>query len=453
MAEDQENLDSQPQQTEPANSPLKKAILTWHGRLVRVFQGRPAPGVAEKMTNATTGTVVEHTGKMPVPLLQQPAKPGRIVSWCRLLRLPNLFTVPGDPMAGFFLALIGVQVLPENLEIKLAAAVTISLLMYCAGLLFNDLFDLKEDRRDRPNRPLPSGAVKPMTVAIVATLLLLLALGFAWLIGSMTFYVSLALAACILIYDGFAKRIPGIGPFIMGACRGLSVLVGASVIVYGIYPIAFAGVITLYIAAVTSIAKNETSGQSVGIKRFGPGIVLLLPLLAPLFDLSGLSYIYFIVTTWFFIAIMTTITKEKNKGFPAFLERFGPAAVILLMPLLLLFLQENKDTTIYDLVRMALGFAWYNFTLGLPIWCVIRTFLIAGSLKDPHSDVARQIGVLIRLLIPIQFTVTVITGYLYNFTHMSFEANLFGILFIECLIILLICWPMAYFVGKKFYSS
>ncbi|MBI5725188.1 MAG: DUF2029 domain-containing protein [Planctomycetes bacterium] len=56
-----------------ANSLSGTPDLSWHGRPVRVFQGRPAPGMPEKITDATTGMVVEHTGKMPVPLLQRAA--------------------------------------------------------------------------------------------------------------------------------------------------------------------------------------------------------------------------------------------------------------------------------------------------------------------------------------------------------------------------------------------
>ncbi|MBI5723761.1 MAG: hypothetical protein HZA50_07385 [Planctomycetes bacterium] len=53
------------------SSLLKRAFLSWHGRPGRVSQGRLAPGDQKKTKTATTGTVVEHTGKMPVPLLKR----------------------------------------------------------------------------------------------------------------------------------------------------------------------------------------------------------------------------------------------------------------------------------------------------------------------------------------------------------------------------------------------
>ena len=65
-------------------------------------------------------------------------------TWLQLVRAPNLLTVPGDPLAGFLLATFGV------LRAQAAFAVGASLCLYAAGLLWNDLFDLEEDRRERP---------------------------------------------------------------------------------------------------------------------------------------------------------------------------------------------------------------------------------------------------------------------------------------------------------------
>jgi 4-hydroxybenzoate polyprenyltransferase len=66
------------------------------------------------------------------------------------LRLPNLFTVPGDPIAGFLLACGAANQRVALLDYRVAFAVIASLCLYSAGLVMNDLFDLEEDRRDRP---------------------------------------------------------------------------------------------------------------------------------------------------------------------------------------------------------------------------------------------------------------------------------------------------------------
>ena len=68
-----------------------------------------------------------------------PPPPGRssLTAWLQLLRVGNLLTVPGDPIAGFLLAQAwGLRASRPGLRI--AMAVSVSVLLYAAGLLWND---------------------------------------------------------------------------------------------------------------------------------------------------------------------------------------------------------------------------------------------------------------------------------------------------------------------------
>src|SRR5438874_1337202 len=87
-------------------------------------------------------------------------------AWLQLFRAPNLFTVPGDPVAGYLLVVRG------SFTGAVFAAIGASLCFYCAGLVLNDIADIEEDRRDRPMRPLPSGAIDLRTAHIVGASLL-----------------------------------------------------------------------------------------------------------------------------------------------------------------------------------------------------------------------------------------------------------------------------------------
>jgi 4-hydroxybenzoate polyprenyltransferase len=123
----------------------------------------------------------------------------------------------------------------------------ISLCAYCAGLVINDLADYVEDLRERPARPLPSGAVSRRTaliLAIVATVFLL---------------------ALILLYNLFAKRIPKFGPAVMGLCRGASVNLGISAVmpVHTTNQMLPVIVITAYICVLSAAARNETSNPRI----------------------------------------------------------------------------------------------------------------------------------------------------------------------------------------------
>lgn len=181
-------------------------------------------------------------------------------AWLQLFRAPNLFTVPGDPLAGWLLASAGAKTLPP----ALAAIIAASLLLYGFGLLFNDLMDLPEDRVQRPSRPLPGGAVRPKRVFAVAVAIAISALGFCFLAGARPFVFGCAILFAVIAYDFGIKRIPVVGCVNMGACRGLNVLLGASLApAFTLPALVAAGVITMYITAVSLLARRETENPAI----------------------------------------------------------------------------------------------------------------------------------------------------------------------------------------------
>ncbi len=224
--------------------------------------------------------LTDHAHDTPAPPAPPP-KRSKLGAWLQLLRAPNLLTVPGDPLAGLCLAsAAGFSADRPYLRMALAAAV--SMLMYCAGLLFNDWFDLAEDLRDRPARPLPAGEVRPNSVAVAGSILLLGGLFVARVAGPATMYVALALAVMVLAYDGYLKRLRIVGPLAMGCCRGLSLLVGVAALGPKAtkalaHPglLAAAGGLTLYVAAVTAVAAGETRAGVGRIRRWLPAAAML----------------------------------------------------------------------------------------------------------------------------------------------------------------------------------
>jgi 4-hydroxybenzoate polyprenyltransferase len=189
-------------------------------------------------------------------------------AYFQLLRPPNLFTVPGDPLCGFLLATHG------HWSWRILPCVVVSLSAYCAGLVINDLADFSEDLRDRPARPLPSGAVARKTALNIAIFLIALALVAAASVSKLLVILAALLIAEILWYNLLAKRNAFLGPIAMGLCRGLSVLVGAiaSASLTGatamphfppLIAFAAASVIALYIAGVTDLARKETSNPRI----------------------------------------------------------------------------------------------------------------------------------------------------------------------------------------------
>ncbi len=210
--------------------------------------------------------------------------------WLQLLRAPNLFTVPGDPLAGFLLVSGG------QLDARLGAAIFASLCFYAHGLLLNDLADLEEDRRERPHRPLPSGAVNLRAVRVVAGLLALLALLACLAAGPLPLYAGFLLLGVVATYNLWSKKIAGLGAANMGLCRGLSLLLGACAGLPADRDLATfpelvwlaAGGLTLYIALVTHLARIETDPDPPKLPRALPFLGLLLAVI-PIF-LASLDY-------------------------------------------------------------------------------------------------------------------------------------------------------------------
>jgi len=207
-------------------------------------------------------------------------RPGVLATWCRLLRLPNLFTVPGDAVAGYVLATRGLLDWPA-----LGGVVSV-LFLYMAGLLLNDVFDRKKDSEQRPDRPIPSGAADAWTVGAVGVLFLavgvVVALGTG---GKGPAIVAVLLAVAVLAYDTGLKEIPWVGPVVMGSCRAGSVLLGAS-LAGGLVATAVlvaAGVALFYTATVTALAAREAGGARLHNSAYLPAGVLVVGPLVMLF--------------------------------------------------------------------------------------------------------------------------------------------------------------------------
>ena len=147
-------------------------------------------------------------------------RPDRALAWAELLRLPALFTVPGDALAGA--AAASVRPGPRTL-----LAIASSLCLYEAGMALNDWADRDEDAVERPHRPLPSGRVHPTAAFAAACALTGTGLSLAACAGRPALAVALPLAGTVWAYDLALKNTPA-GPFAMATARGLDLLLGAA---------------------------------------------------------------------------------------------------------------------------------------------------------------------------------------------------------------------------------
>jgi 4-hydroxybenzoate polyprenyltransferase len=185
------------------------------------------------------------------------------IAYLQLIRLPNVFTAAADSLAGWLL--VGGS-LAEPL--RWLPLVTASMVLYTAGMALNDLFDIEVDRVERPGRPLPSGRVPRAFAASVGAAGLLLGPVLAGLSGSLpSLIVGVLLAILVLGYDAGLKRTI-LGPEVMGACRGLNLLLGMTHAPALGGPAGWLAALSfgLFVAGLTWISRSETeSGRTLNL--------------------------------------------------------------------------------------------------------------------------------------------------------------------------------------------
>ena len=112
--------------------------------------------------------------------------------------------------------------------------------LYVAGMILNDVFDADIDLIERPHRPIPSRRINSRSAFLAGVSLLLSGIVLAaiagWLVGPNSISsllrptgIAITLAIFILLYDGWLKK-TRLAPALMGGCRTLNLLLGASTI-------------------------------------------------------------------------------------------------------------------------------------------------------------------------------------------------------------------------------
>jgi 4-hydroxybenzoate polyprenyltransferase len=145
-----------------------------------------------------------------------------------------------------------------------------SLALYGAGMAANDLADRERDRVLAPDRPLPSGALKPGPVAALVAILLAAALALGGGAAGDRRVVGLAALAAML-YDAGGKRSVVGGALLMGTVRTANAAIA-------VVPLAEAGLVpwwTLLGCSSVGLASAAITVLSTTEDVFAPRRVVL----------------------------------------------------------------------------------------------------------------------------------------------------------------------------------
>lgn len=241
----------------------------------------------------------------------------KVVGFLRLMRPANIVTAVADILAG--VGISGFFLVPQT---DLSAVVWLMLAnigLYGGGVVMNDFFDADLDAVERPERPIPSGLIKKTEALLLGVCLLALGIAFSFFASATSAILATAIALAAVVYDKWAKHHSFIGPLLMGVCRGLSLLLGLSVIPAQVPGFSFLGIIpVIYIAAITMVSQGEVHG---GRKQVLAAAMVLygLAMAAILFfsflrDSAGAALLF--IVPW---AVMVFLPLRK-----AFLKPVGP---------------------------------------------------------------------------------------------------------------------------------
>jgi 4-hydroxybenzoate polyprenyltransferase len=158
--------------------------------------------------------------------------------------------------------------------------------LYWSGMILNDVFDVEEDRQDRPKRPIPSGLISLAQARRTGWSLMAIGVMLAALSGYLPSdgtestwlpaAVAAVLAAMIVAYNGPLKS-TSVAPAAMGSCRFLSFLLGASPLLWlssegplvPRYLLGIAFGFGVYVMGVTTMARQEATGGRADLLKIG----------------------------------------------------------------------------------------------------------------------------------------------------------------------------------------
>lgn len=212
--------------------------------------------------------------------LMSPKRKRRRGIW-QLLRPANIVTSLADVAAG--LAVAGFYS-SHDLPWWQAIALFVGTVgFYGGGVVLNDAFDARLDAVERPERPIPSGAVPRRDAYIIGFSMLAVGLVAAAAVSLTSFFTGAALTAMVVLYNAWAKRNMA-GPLVMGSCRALNLLLGMSIsaVAWQHYPL-LPLVHLIYIAMVTSISRFEVKGGRSPVFWLALLVFIMVPSLVALF--------------------------------------------------------------------------------------------------------------------------------------------------------------------------
>jgi len=192
----------------------------------------------------------------------------RFRAFLELMRPANILTAHADILVGVA-ASGGISIaseaqggfIPESWLPSLLWLLLSTTGLYGGGVVLNDVFDAELDKKERPERAIPSGRVQRHEAMLLGGLLLLIGVVAAFQVSLLSAGLACGISCIVVLYDAISKHHVFWGPLNMGACRGANLLLGISMIPGQVIELWFLALLPIaYIAAITIISRGEVHG-------------------------------------------------------------------------------------------------------------------------------------------------------------------------------------------------
>jgi len=265
-----------------------------------------------------------------------------IIAHLRLMRPANIITAIADILAGFAISGAAVEVFswelqgfPEVLN-SLLWLILATVGLYGGGIVFNDVFDAELDKKERPERPIPSGKASVLSASVLASILLIIGIAGAWQVSSFSGVIAILVAALAILYNAWGKHQLILGPINMGLCRGGNLLLGVSTFPEALQEMWYIALVpVVYIAAITMISRGEVHGGNrkaiIGGGAMYGIIISVVIILAFLSEIPWWQVMPFVLL--FAYLIFRPLLKALKEMEPKFIGKAVKAGVLSLIVL------------------------------------------------------------------------------------------------------------------------
>jgi len=254
-----------------------------------------------------------------------------------IMRPANIITAVADILAG--IAIVGFfasEIFSQQIVFQIILLCIATAGLYGGGIVFNDVFDIEQDKINRPERVIPSGKLTLNEAKKLGVSLFILGIVCAFSVSAFSGYIAIATMLSALLYDKYGKHHSFFGPINMGLCRSFNLILGMS-----IYPdlepkyLLIAILPLLFISAITLTAQKETKGKNklaIGLAMvLDASIVLGFWIISQHFYFS-IKNAFFFLLFWYGINVIAKLKAILNNN-PKLIMKAVKTGVLSLIPL------------------------------------------------------------------------------------------------------------------------